>query len=321
MERGSILVTGGNGFVGSALGRQLRLSSSKGVRVAVRKPRQSGVGNETCVGDIGQFTDWNAALSGVEIVVHTAARVHVMNETAPNALDAFRQVNVLGTLNLAQQAQAAGVKRFIYLSSIKVNGESTDLTGPFVADAVGAPTDAYGLSKFEAELALLDMAKSSTMELVIIRPTLVYGPGVQANFLTMMTWLYRRVPLPFGAIDNRRSLVSLANLIDLIMVCIDHPAAAGQTFLASDGDDVSTTRLLRELGHALGRPALLLPVPAPLLRTTARLLGKDDVAQRLLGSLQVDIEKNQALLGWIPPTDLREGLKFTAQAFLDTRDR
>jgi nucleoside-diphosphate-sugar epimerase len=238
--------------------------------------------------------------------------VHVMADTAADPLEEFRRVNVQGTLNLAQQAAAAGANRFVFVSSIKVNGESTKLGAPFKADDVPAPKDAYGVSKMEAEQGLRELAERTGLEVVIIRPPLVYGPGVKANFAAMMRWLKRGVPLPMGAIHNQRSLVALDNLVDLLVACLAHPAAANQTFLVSDGEDVSTTELLRRMGQALGCPARLVPVPASWLKLTAAGVGKSDVAQRLCGSLQVDIEKTRRLMGWAPPISLDEGLRRAA---------
>ncbi len=242
-----------------------------------------------------------------------------MRDTVAEPLADFRRVNVEGTRQLARQAAAAGVQRFVYVSSIKVNGESTAPGRPFRADDPPQPVDPYGISKHEAEQALREQAATAGMELVVIRPPLVYGPGVRANFRSMMTWLQRGIPLPLGAIDNRRSLVALDNLCDLIVTCVQHPAAAGRTFLAGDGEDVSTTELLQRLGRALGHPARLLPVPPGLLRTTLGLLGKGDIAQRLCSSLQVDISTARELLGWQPPISLDEGLLRAAATFLDQR--
>ncbi|MNJ47124.1 GDP-6-deoxy-D-mannose reductase [compost metagenome] len=242
-----------------------------------------------------------------------------MRESEQDPLQAFRRINVDATLNLARQAASLGVRRFVFISSIKVNGESTVAGRPYTADDSPMPTDPYGISKCEAEQGLMQLAAETGMEVVVIRPVLVYGPGVAANFLGMMRWLYRAVPLPFGAIDNRRSLVYIDNLVDLIATCIKHPAAANQVFLASDGNDVSTSDLLRQLGAALGKPSRLVSVPQGLLVVLARLAGRGDLAQRLFGSLQVSIDKNRTLLGWEPPVTLEQGLKSTAQYFIEGR--
>ena len=309
------LVTGASGFVGRAV--LLRLNGMSGV-TAIGSVRAAAMFADTGaplakVGELSAHTDWSGALAGVQAVVHTAARVHVMLEAAANPLAEFRRVNVQGTLNLARQAVAAGVRRFVFVSSIKVNGEATQLGRPFTAGDAPAPLDAYGVSKMEAEQGLRGVAAQTGMEVVIIRPPLVYGPGVKANFAAMMRWLRRGVPLPLGAIHNQRSLVALDNLVDLIVTCLTHPAAGNQTFLVSDGEDVSTTELLRRMGQALDRPARLLPVPADWLKLAAAMVGKRDVARRLCGSLQVDIEMTQRLLGWTPPLSLDEGLKKAAE--------
>lgn len=317
-----ILVTGANGFVGRRLVSVLT-EHGRAVRCAVRA---AAVADAVAVGDIGPDTDWSAALAGVKCLVHTAARVHVMNDRAVDPLAAFREVNVAGTLNLARQAAGAGVRRFIFLSTIKVNGEETSFhsihkTGleevnRFTENDLFTPVDPYGVSKWEAEQGLLSLAAETSLEVVIIRPPLVYGPGVKGNFLAMMRWLHKGIPLPFGAIDNRRSLVALDNLVDLIVTCLDHPAAANQVFLAGDGEDLSTTVLLRRLGKALNKPARLLPVPAWLLERAAPIVGQRAVGQRLCGSLQVDISKARTRLGWTPPVSVDEALQKTAQAYL-----
>ena len=311
-----ILVTGATGFVGRELvQRLLGEDESRRVAVAVRRGGQHWPERVLLrvVGDLEPSTDWSVALGGVSAVVHCAARVHVMSDTAADPLAEFRQVNVQSTLNLARQAAAVGARRFVFVSSIKVNGEATQLGRPFTADDAPAPLDAYGISKMKAEQGLRSIATETGMELVIIRPPLVYGPGVKANFASMMRWLKRGIPLPLGAIHNQRSLVALDNLVDLIMTCLTHPAAANQTFLVSDGEDVSTTELLRRMGRAMGRPARLIPVPANILKLAAALVGKRDMAQRLCGSLQVDIEKTRTLLGWQPPLTLDQGLKKAAE--------
>ena len=256
-------------------------------------------------------------MGGISTVVHCAARVHVMDDDAADPLREFRRINVDGTLRLATQAAEAGVRRFVFISSIKVNGESTVLGRPFTAQQAPAPIDPYGVSKWEAEQLLRKLSAETAMEVVIIRPVLVYGPGVKANFLNMMRWLYKGVPLPLGAIHNKRSLVALDNLVDLIVTCIDHPKAANQTFLVSDGEDLSTTELLRRMSQALGKRPRLLPVPAWMLETAANVVGKQSIAQRLCGSLQVDISHTRERLGWTPPVSVDAALRKTAQHFLE----
>ena len=245
----------------------------------------------------------------VSAVIHLAARVHVMHDTSADPLTAFRAVNVDGTLNLARQSAAAGVKRFVFVSSVKVNGESTQ-PGPAFAEAdTASPQDAYGQSKYEAEQGLRQLGVDTGMELVIIRPPLVYGPGVKANFAALMRAVKRGWPLPLGAVHNQRSLVALDNLVDFIITCITHPQAANQTFLVSDGQDLSTTELVRGMAQAAGVPARLLPVPVWALQAGASLLGKGAAVQRLCGNLQVDISKARSLLGWVPPVSVQEGLR------------
>lgn len=310
----SVLITGANGFVGQALCAKARARGYL-IKGAVRPTQTLADVEVVTIGDIDGDTNWQKALRGINVVVHLAARVHVMNEQANDPLQAFRKVNVAGTLNLAKQAAQAGVKRFIFISSIKVNGESTVLGKPFHADDAPMPIDAYGISKHEAEKALRQLASETGMEVVIIRPPLVYGAGVKANFYSMMRWLDRGVPLPLGAIYNQRSLVALDNLVDLIITCIQHPAAANQTFLVSDGEDLSTSELLRRMAIALGKSVRLLSIPVWLLQFAANLLGKKAVAQRLCGSLQLDISKTQQILNWTPPISVTEALQQTAQYY------
>jgi nucleoside-diphosphate-sugar epimerase len=317
----TFLVTGGSGFVGQALINRLALLSEYSVIAPVRDMSMSfplGVRSIPFTSLDAAF-DLSNVLKDVDCVVHAAARVHVMNDVSADPLAAFRKVNVEATLKLARQAAASGVKRFIFISSIKVNGEGTESGIAFNADDTPAPIDAYGISKLEAEQGLKVLAADTGMEVVIIRPVLVYGPGVKANFLSMMRWLYRGVPLPFGAVHNHRSLVAIDNLVDLIVTCSHHPAAANQVFLVSDGEDVSTTQLLRKLAGALGKSAILLPIPARLMSNAAALLGQRALSDRILGSLQVDISKNRQLLGWTPPVTLDKALSLTAQHFLDSR--
>ena len=316
-----ILLTGASGFVGRAVLERLSSVSAHQLTVAIRKPLQ-GLAVTTNAAQINQIdgaTDWTRILPDCDVVIHAAARVHVMQEFSVDPLATFRKVNVEGTLNLARQAAQRGVRRFIFISSIKVNGEETSLDVPYTADSELLPLDPYGISKMEAEKGLVTIASQTGMEVVIIRPPLVYGPGVKANFLTMMQWLYKGVPLPFGSIHNRRSLVALDNLVDLIITCINHPKAANQVFLVSDGDDLSTTALMRKMGDALGKPARLLPVSSGVLTFFADLLGKASLSQRLCGSLQVDITKNRELLGWTPPVNVDSALILTAKYFLEGR--
>lgn len=261
------------------------------------------------VGNINAATIWSAALQDTDAVVHLAARAHVMHDTASDPLAEYRHVNTDGTLNLARQAVIAGVKRFVFISSIKVNGERTQLGCPYTANDVPAPRDAYGISKAQAEAGLRLLAEETGLEVVIIRPPLVYGPGVKANFAALMRAVQRGWPLPLGAVHNQRSLVALDNLVDFIVGCITDPKAANQTFLVSDGQDLSTSDLVRKMAQAAGVPARLLPVPVWALQAGASLLGKGDAVHRLCGNLQVDISKARTLLNWKPPMSVDEGLR------------
>jgi len=299
-----ILLTGATGFVGGAVLDKLKFND---VRVLGRsRPELAEV--DFVAAEIKSNVDYSIALVGVGVIVHSAARVHVMNDKAQNPLDAFREVNALGTLNLAQQAAAAGVKRFVFISTIKVNGESSQFSVPFRADDLPSYEDAYAVSKSEAEFSLRALSKETGMEVVIIRPPLVYGPGVKANFAAMMKLAAKNLPLPLGAIHNKRSLVALENLVDLIVTCIDHPKAANETFLVSDDQDVSTTELLNKMTVAAGKKPWLIPVPMKLIQLGAMLLGKKAVADRLCGNLQVDISHTKNVLGWSPPITLEQGL-------------
>lgn len=299
---GRVLVTGATGFVGRAMVARL-VADGRPVRVAVRDERAAR-GEAAVVGEIGPETGWGAALDGVEAVVHLAGRAHVVPERG-DPLTAFRHVNVGGTLALARQAAAAGVRRLVFVSSIGVNGGESER--PFAAADPPAPREPYAVSKWEAEQGL---AALRGIEVTVIRPPLVHGPGAPGNFARMLRWLARGAPLPLGAVrGNRRTLVGRDNLVDLIAVALDHPAAAGETFLAGDAEAVSTAALLEKLGAAMGRPARLVPVPPALLEAGAALLGRRDLARRLLGSLEVDISHARAVLGWTPPVGLDEGLR------------
>ena len=344
------LITGANGFVGKALCAEL-LNRGHAVRAAVRAAG-SPTGNTevSVIGSIDGETDWSAALAGVEVVIHLAARVHVMHDDAADPLEAFRRVNTAGTEHLARSAAASGVKRLVFVSSVKVNDECTfpasssleqiPPSPPFHPQGVrrwvprccaatlpqakwgtlrfvfsetdeANPQDPYGVSKWEAEQALHRVAKETGLEVVIVRPPLVYGAGVKGNFAQMLKVLAKGIPLPLASANNLRSLVYIGNFVDALMKCATHPAAAGQTYLVSDGEDVSTPDLLRQLGAAMGHPARLLPCPPSLLKLGGRLVGKSDQIDRLLGSLQVDSSKIRRELDWQPPFSLQEGLRLT----------
>ncbi|MDB5866693.1 MAG: NAD-dependent dehydratase [Betaproteobacteria bacterium] len=314
-----ILVTGANGFVGRALCAELARRGHE-VVAAVRDARHAAglPGRTVEVGTLRPDTDWSAALEGVDVVVHLAARVHVMKENASDPLAAFRALNVAATQRLADAAAAARVKRFVYVSSIKVNGESTHEL-PFTEADRADPQDPYGLSKWEAEQALWMIARAGSLELTIVRPPLVYGPGVGGNFLRLMHWVQRGIPLPLGSIKNRRSMIYNDNLASALVACATHPAAAGHTFLVSDGMELSTPDLIRRLGEGMGVPARLLPVPAGLLTMGATLARKAAEVDRLTGSLVIDGSGIRTVLGWSPPFSVDEGLKATARWFASMR--
>jgi nucleoside-diphosphate-sugar epimerase len=309
-----VAVTGADGFVGRAL---CSLLEAHGVSVRRLQRASGGDKRAFAVGDIGPDTDWSAALQGIHDVVHLAARVHVMRDTTGDPLAEYRRVNVEGTRTLARAAVTAGVARLVFLSSIKVNGESTRL--PFTEDDAPAPQDSYGVSKWEAEQALTQVARGSAMQWVILRPPLLYGPGVAANFLRLMHAVARGLPLPLATIDNRRSLLYLGNLVDAIRVCLSEPGAGDRLFLLSDGDDVSSAQLVRRLAAALQVRARLLRVPVAWLRMAGSIIGKSAAVERLVGSLQVDSSRFRAALGWSPPFSLEQGLAETARWYRDLK--
>ena len=306
-----ILVTGATGFVGGAVVRRIVADNEHEVVAAVRStdPALEKLAKCVNVGDLNADTLWQEALIGVDVVIHVAARVHVMQETAYEALGEFRKTNVLGTLTLARQAASAGVKRFIFISSIKVNGETTEIDKPFTADDIPSPQDAYGISKMEAEKGLLEIAQQTGMEVVIIRPPLVYGAGAKGNFSMLLKLVKLGIPLPFGSLNNKRSLVGIDNLVDLITVCTKHDGAENQIFLVSDDDDLSTAQLIQKIGQSLGKPAMLIPFPQFLLKFLLKIIGKAEIAQRICGSLQVDISKTEKLLNWQSPISVIDGLR------------
>lgn len=312
----NILVTGANGFIGRALCAALH-RRGHAVRRVARHLAAGATPEERAetvsVGNIDGQTDWTQVLPGIDTVIHLAARVHVMRESAADPLAEFRRVNVAGTECLARAAAAAGVKRLVYVSSVKVNGEMTAPGQAFTEADAPAPQDPYGVSKFEAEVALRRVARETGLEAVIVRPPLVYGPGVKGNFRQMLRVLASGVPLPLASVDNRRSLIYVDNLADALIACAAHPAAAGQTYLVSDGEDMSTPTLLRALAGPLGVPAWLFPFPPWLFKTLARLAGRGEQADRLLGSLRVESGKIRGQLDWIPPHTAQHGLQATAE--------
>ena len=304
-----ILVTGAGGFVGTAVVSELARRA-----IPYRAVTRARCDGDFGIGNIGPGTDWTAALDGVDAIIHLATCAH-LNERVADPIAHFRSANVDSTLNLALQAIKAGVKRLVFISSIKVNGEATQRGRPFTADDTPNPQSDYARFKLEAEQGLFDLSRGSGLEVTIIRPPLVYGPGVKANFARMMDSVNRGIPLPLGSIDNRRSFVFVGNLADLIVLSTIHPNADGQVFLVSDGEDISTTELFKKMAQALGRPPLIIPMPAVLLTFAAATIGQSAIASRLIDSLQVDVTKTRALLGWVPHRDIDEGLRQTARSF------
>lgn len=315
-----VLVVGASGFVGGQLVRRLAADGVP-LRAAVHRNRAglpAGIDIAENVDLEGSF-NWTSAIAGCDTVAHLGARVHVMRDNSENALEAYRRVNVDGTLSLARQAAAAGVRRFVFLSSVKVCGEYTVPNASFVETTTPRPRDPYGVSKLEAERGLLEFGRASGMQIVILRPPLIYGPGVRANFLSMMRWLRRGVPLPLGSVDNRRSLIGVDNMVDLICTCLRHPAAAGEVFMASDGEDLSTPELLKRLAAVLNTKARLLPIPVGLLKAVSAFAGQRALAERLCLSLCVDNRKSRKTLDWEPPFSVDEELQRTARGFLGSR--
>lgn len=305
-----VMVTGANGFIGKKLCTVLEDAGFEIIPVFRTRPSSWKKGDSNAVFDkvINSTTDWTNELNGVDVVIHLAARAHVTHGRAANDLVKFREINVAGTRNLAQQAAQSGVKRFLYLSSIKVNGERT-CDEPFSFDQVPKPEDSYGISKSEAEDVLRELEEAQDMEIVIIRPPLVYGPGVKGNLLALANLIRREIPLPFGALRNQRDLVSIYNLCDLIRVCILHPAAPGNTFLVSDNEAISTVELIRYIARGLRRNVRLFIVPIWVLKIAASFFGKARRFEKLSGNLQIDISPTQHLLGWNPPLNVAESFE------------
>lgn len=311
----TVCVTGANGLVGAALCSKLNVSGFE-VRGIVRLSHFATLASVTehvVVGNLEAVTEWASALAGVSCVIHCAARTYVMHETAGDGLAAYRAVNVDGSRRLAEQAAAAGVRRLVYLSSIKVNGEKTAHGAPFLFSDAPAPEDAYGISKWEAEQALWDVSAKTGLEVVVVRPTLVYGPGVKGNLARLLKLVRLGLPMPFSAVQNMRSLIGLDNLVDLLIRCVDHPEAAGQTFLVSDGGDLSTPDLVRYMAAAMNRSPRLFPVPVSLLRLAGGVLGKRAEIDRIVGSSQIDSSHTRRVLGWTPPVSVQEGIRRMVQ--------
>ena len=324
LQNPCVLITGATGFVGSCLVGFLSSQFPKiDLRLAVRHrpdnlqvPGVLSAGSIEVVGDINPHTNWTDSLVGVDVVIHLAARVHMMNDVARNPLEEYRNANTLATIHLAKEAAKAGVKRFIYLSSIKVNGEETTPGQSYSEDSITAPIDPYGVSKWEAELGLEKVCAQTGMEFVIIRPPLVYGPGVKANFQKLMGLVAKGLPLPLGSVHNQRSMLALDNLVSFIAEAMTNPLAANQRFLLSDGQDLSTSHLLELLANGMGKSIWLLPVPVFMLRAAAQVLGASAAADRLLGSLKIDSSKARQLLQWQPPLSAEEGITIAAKAYL-----
>ncbi|PKL52489.1 MAG: NAD-dependent dehydratase [Nitrospira bacterium HGW-Nitrospira-1] len=314
----SALITGVTGFAGNALARKMAASGWQ-VRGTIRSVKQAATlsdGIEVVqIKSIGAGIDWSDALAGVDTVVHLAARVHVMKDTATDPLTAFREVNVAGTERLARMAAKTGVKRFIFLSTVKVNGEITGDV-PFSESDIPNPEGYYAISKWEAELILHRIAQKTRLQVVILRLPLVYGTGVKANFLRLLDMVNKNIPSPLSMVNNRRSFIYIGNLVDAIIRCIEHPNAANQTYLVSDGQDVSTPELIRMISCAMGKKARLFPCPLSLLKMIGKIIGKSAEIERLTGSLQIDSAKIRRELSWTPPFTMEQGLKMTADWFI-----
>jgi len=304
-----ILLTGANGFVGGHLVQALEAKPGIDLTATIRRPVEILAAKTIMVQDLDANTNWSEALKSQDVVIHAAARVHIMKDDAADPMLEYRRTNVEGTLNLARQAAAASIKRFIFLSSIKVNGEETEVGRPFYADDTARPIDDYGVSKAEAEKGLQEISLDTGMEVVIIRAPLVYGQNIKGNFAKLIALVAKGVPLPLAMVKNQRSFVAIDNLVDLIITCINHPKAANQIFLVSDGQDLSTPELLDGMAKAMGRDIRLFPIPLSFLSLVAVIIGKRGEANRLLGSLQLDISKTLDVLDWAPVINFEEGVR------------
>jgi len=314
-----ILISGATGLVGKALCPLLK--SYGDVRVALWQ-KEDGINipvdiSPIVVGSVDRNTNWNMALRGIDVVIHLAARVHVMEDKASDPLGAYREVNAVGTETLARQSAAAGVRRLIFVSTIKVNGEQTHGGNAFTEKDVPNPQDPYSISKIEAEKALTDVAENSGLEVVIIRPPMIYGPDVKARFLTLMKLVDRGVPIPTRSIKNRRSLLYVRNLADFLALCVTESEAANQVYLLSDGEDVSTSDLVSTIARAMKKPDRQFGVSEIVARTGARLLRRENFYSRLWGSLKIDSTKAREQLGWRPPYSFAEGIEDTVNWYLN----
>ena len=314
-----VLVTGANGFIGKALCRKM-IAEGWNVRGAVRSSAQKAILPRGVDGvkiqTIDSNTEWGSALGNIDTVVHLAARVHVMDDTSADPIVEYRKTNVDGTRHLAQIAVSKKIRRFVYISSAKVNGEGK--AGPYTETDNPGPVEPYAISKLEAESELYRIAENTGLEVVILRPPLVYGPEVKANFLKLMKMVNLGIPLPLARIENHRSMIFLNNLVDAILLAAVHPGAAGKTFLLSDGSDISTPELIEKISFALGKRPRLFPVSPAILRVVARFTGRSQTVARLLDSFMVDISKIRSCLGWEPPFSMEEGLSETAEWYLQT---
>ncbi|GEM80862.1 UDP-glucose 4-epimerase family protein [Vibrio superstes] len=310
-----VFVTGASGFVGHRF-CQMAKCIGHDVTAQYRSICTDRITKDFTVTGIDSKTDWSGAFKQIDCIVHCAARVHQMNETKAQSRAHYHEVNALGTINLARQAAEQGVKRFVFLSSIKVNGESTLEGQKFLPEIAPKPADAYGASKWDAEVGLRKVAEETGLEVVIIRPPLVYGPGVKANFHSLLQWIDKGIPLPLGAINNKRSMVHLDNLVDLMLICCSNPRAAGNVFMVSDDNDVSTSELLKQVAHSMKKPNRMIPIPETWLKFASSVLGKKDVGQRLCSSLQVDLSSTKRALDWTPPVPFERGIQETVDAYL-----